>query len=220
MKYLLTQKLKNCEPFRNCLIENKRNTLAEATYSKLWGTGMSPYMSENTAPNYWPGKNMLGAMLTELANELPDVMDATFEVQETSSNSQSIIDNRIDEVTQSEPEEKNLEEKEKSIEEAFEKPLHEDAIKSTMPGKKNKDKDKKQGKFTRPTTTVSTPLKPLRRSKSRGVLGSADLTSSPAPAMDIREALREQGNKRKEPASSPGDADDQDCKQVKRTLDI
>ena len=33
---------------------------------------MSPFLSENTAPDYWPGKNLLGAMLTELTCELTD----------------------------------------------------------------------------------------------------------------------------------------------------
>ena len=72
MKYLIRQKFEQCEEFRAWLSENKGKTLAEATGSRLWVTGMSPFLSQNTAPDYWPGKNLLGAILTELANELPD----------------------------------------------------------------------------------------------------------------------------------------------------
>ena len=25
----------------------------------LWGTGMSPFLSQSTGPVYWPGKNLL-----------------------------------------------------------------------------------------------------------------------------------------------------------------
>ena len=41
---------------------------------------MSPFLSQNTTPDYWPGKNLLGAILTELTNELPnEPMDANRE---------------------------------------------------------------------------------------------------------------------------------------------
>ena len=36
----------------------------------IWGTGLSPYVTTHTAPNYWPGKNWLGGMLTELTQKL------------------------------------------------------------------------------------------------------------------------------------------------------
>ena len=44
--------------------------LAEATPSKLWATGMSPFVTEHTAPKFWPGKNLLGSMLTAMAQHL------------------------------------------------------------------------------------------------------------------------------------------------------
>ena len=72
MKYLIHQKFEQCEQFRAWLLESKGKILAEATGSRLWGTGMSPFLSQNTAPDYWPGKNLLGAMLTELTQELTD----------------------------------------------------------------------------------------------------------------------------------------------------
>ena len=70
MSYLLEAKAKQCDVFKNCLLENKDKVLAEATKSIIWGTGLSPYVTIHTAPNYWPGKNWLGGMLTELTQKL------------------------------------------------------------------------------------------------------------------------------------------------------
>ena len=72
MKHLIHQKFEQCEQFRAWLLESKGKILAEATGSRLWGTGMSPFLSQNTAPDYWPGKNLLDATLTELTQELTD----------------------------------------------------------------------------------------------------------------------------------------------------
>ena len=66
MKELLSAKAKQCQEFLNCLMENKDNLLAEATPSKFWGTGMSLFVTKNCSPRYWLGKNMLGALLSEL----------------------------------------------------------------------------------------------------------------------------------------------------------
>jgi len=70
MRELLQEKSKQCEAFRNCLIENEGKVLAEATGNKLWATGLSPYITSKTAPDYWPGKNLLGALLMELTQEI------------------------------------------------------------------------------------------------------------------------------------------------------
>ena len=70
MKVLLDAKAEQCSEFRQCLLVNADKVFAEATPSKFWGTGMSPLDSELTSPGFWPGKNMLGALLTELASYL------------------------------------------------------------------------------------------------------------------------------------------------------
>ena len=70
MHYLLEVKAQQCVRFRQCLEENKDCILAEATPSKLWATGMSPFVTEHTAPKFWPGKNLLGSMLTAMAQHL------------------------------------------------------------------------------------------------------------------------------------------------------
>ena len=75
MKDLITIKAQQCEQFHNCLLENKDKTLAEATSSKLWATGASPFITEHSSPDYWPGRNMLGALLMEDTQELLGKVD-------------------------------------------------------------------------------------------------------------------------------------------------
>ena len=70
MQYLLEEKAQQCACFRQRLVENKDYILAEATPSKLWATGLSPFVTEHTASTFWPGKNLLGSMLTAMAQQL------------------------------------------------------------------------------------------------------------------------------------------------------
>ena len=70
MEKLLQAKLKQCPAFKQCLIESTGMVIAEATNSKIWATGMTPYVTERTSKEYWPGRNLLGAMLTEMSQEL------------------------------------------------------------------------------------------------------------------------------------------------------
>ena len=58
-------------------MENKDYILAEATPSKLWATGMSPFVAEHTAPKFCHGKKLLRSMLTAMAQQLtsPSAMD-------------------------------------------------------------------------------------------------------------------------------------------------
>ena len=72
MEKLLQAKLKQCPTFKQCLIESTGMIIAEATNSKIWATGMTPYVTERTSKEYWPGRNLLGAMLTEMSQELAE----------------------------------------------------------------------------------------------------------------------------------------------------
>ena len=67
---ILQAKLQQCPEFRQCLIESTGMVIAEATQSKIWATGMTPYVTERTSQTYWPGRNLLGAMLMEMSQEL------------------------------------------------------------------------------------------------------------------------------------------------------
>jgi ribA/ribD-fused uncharacterized protein len=79
MKELLAEKVKQCQRFKNCLVENCSKTLAEASGAmgnNFWTTGLSPYASQNTDPSFWPGKNMMGALLMELTQKIMQETDS------------------------------------------------------------------------------------------------------------------------------------------------
>ncbi len=69
MEELLEVKLEHCEQFRQSLLDNRDSVLAEASRDKFWGTGLSRYVTEHTAQEFWPGKNFLGAMLMDLTSQ-------------------------------------------------------------------------------------------------------------------------------------------------------
>ena len=48
MKEILEVKADQCEQFRQCLLENCDTVLAEATPSKIWASGLSPWATEHT----------------------------------------------------------------------------------------------------------------------------------------------------------------------------
>ena len=70
IKEILEVKADQCEQFRQCLLENCDTVLAEDTPSKIWASGLSPWATEHTDHSYWPGKNMIGAMLMEISAKL------------------------------------------------------------------------------------------------------------------------------------------------------
>ena len=84
MKELLAAKAEQCEEFCNCLVENHGKILAEATPSKIWGTGLSVFATQHCSPDYWPGKNLLGAMLMDLTDILVQREGQSEEVEEQS----------------------------------------------------------------------------------------------------------------------------------------
>ena len=72
MERLLKAKAEQCEVFRIALLKHEQKTLAEATHSKLWGSGLSEYATTNTDPAFWPGRNMLGILLSQLALQIKE----------------------------------------------------------------------------------------------------------------------------------------------------
>ena len=77
MDELLNAKLEQCPAFSQCLYENRDAIIAEATPSKIWGTGLSPHATVNTAPKYWTGQNILGSLLTDLAKQVSEKAPAS-----------------------------------------------------------------------------------------------------------------------------------------------
>ena len=76
IKQLLEEKFLQCYEFRQCILDNRGCIFAEATTSdKRWGTGLNPAVTAVAKPEYWPGKNLLGALITEMGNDPNDLLD-------------------------------------------------------------------------------------------------------------------------------------------------
>ena len=75
MKELACEKCNQCPAFINCIYENKNSIFAEATPSKIWASGMSEYVTQNTTPANWIGQNLLGCIMNDIAK----IVDKIFE---------------------------------------------------------------------------------------------------------------------------------------------
>ena len=84
MIQLLHAKQEQCPEFAQCLFENRNTIIAEATNSKYWGTGFSPYVTINTDPKFWPGQNILGSLLNSMADQLVEELTKAREENEKS----------------------------------------------------------------------------------------------------------------------------------------
>ena len=220
MEYLLQQKFQQCTRFKNCLNENKGKIFAEATASRIWGTGLSPFITTNTAPSFWPGKNMLGAMLQELANKMPDQPDQS---GTDHKNAQEVI--LDDEAMQQDEhdEDETLTQVRLLDVDALPsaKALNIQASQVTAPESvtplshhgptdKVNDSRSRPRRVASPRTQKGRNVTPARRAKSAG----ASKDATPVQT-DIRNCLVVEG-KRKGFASSPGEQDNESCQVVKK----
>lgn len=71
---ILYEKGKQCEPFLQVLNDNREKVFAEATNSPRYGTGLNIRATQLTKPEYWPGMNKLGAMITDMASDLDNII--------------------------------------------------------------------------------------------------------------------------------------------------
>ncbi len=69
MKQACQNKFNNCEHARAALLSSK-SELAEATKDLKWGTGLDKQRTIECMPEYWPGNNMMGAILKEIRSDL------------------------------------------------------------------------------------------------------------------------------------------------------
>ncbi len=58
-------KLVGCPHVREILVESF-GRLVEATSDTFWGSGLSVELTRSTLPDYWPGKNRMGEILSKL----------------------------------------------------------------------------------------------------------------------------------------------------------
>ena len=206
MQTLLDVKAEQCEQFRICLMENQGKLLAEATPSKFWATGLSPYVTEHTSPQYWPGQNMLGAFLMELSRKLFSITDPQVIPLVVSQPSAEVIEEEntptaeaIEATLASEKSEGG----EIELEMATEKKT-EDKLEQTMEAASS-HKSRPQSRTppgSRPPRSFSTPHRRIRSSSQHGVSPHGKKNAlkelSTPKSMDIRQIF-----KRKTLASSP-----------------
>ena len=69
MTALIRHKTRQVPAFKAALMDTNQ-VIAEATYDKVWGTGLSPEHTKCTKPEYWPGGNLLGAIMQEIRQEI------------------------------------------------------------------------------------------------------------------------------------------------------
>ncbi len=67
MRELQYTKCYQCPEFLQCIYEKKDCYFAEANPSKIWASGLSEYVTKNTSPKFWPGKNKLGEIMNEIS---------------------------------------------------------------------------------------------------------------------------------------------------------
>ena len=85
---ILHEKARTCAPFRRCLIENKEKILAECTSNRKWASGLPKHITEITKPNFFPGRNLLGALLMEI--EMSDLQEYEREAMANAQNTDTV----------------------------------------------------------------------------------------------------------------------------------
>ena len=68
MKELQYVKCYQCPEYMQCLYENRDCYFSEANANKLLASGMSEYVTKHTSPKFWPGKNLLGNIMSEISS--------------------------------------------------------------------------------------------------------------------------------------------------------
>lgn len=65
------EKFSQNQDLKNSLLSTHPKILVEASpYDSIWGIGLNEAIAKKTNPNDWPGKNLLGILLTNLRDEL------------------------------------------------------------------------------------------------------------------------------------------------------
>ena len=71
------------------LEETSRKLIAQTTQDCIWGTSLNKQLTVLTNPSFWPGKNMLGAMLIELRESMArQLAEASTDGDSVSENTQ------------------------------------------------------------------------------------------------------------------------------------
>ena len=63
MECVLIEKAEQIPEFKDALIETGTTTIVHPVSSKLWGTGLSFFLTKVTKKEAWPGQNLFGTIL-------------------------------------------------------------------------------------------------------------------------------------------------------------
>ena len=69
MLEIVREKASQVEEFKTSLLETNAN-YAEGTLDRFWGCGLLPEQVQSTKPEYWPGENVMGQIVQNVADEL------------------------------------------------------------------------------------------------------------------------------------------------------
>ncbi len=217
MKELLQEKAKSCELFKQCILMNQDKILAESTFNKRWGTGLTKRLTELTKPQYWPGNNMLGVMLMELTThsvscnsmEINDPPETTQKPDEdTESEAESDLDQDASpEVTAEETTIVEQAEKQDSINEQAEKQGSINAT-SIISDTQNKDKEKKKPrrkkmKYSATTKNGVQNVFAGKKTNNNATEKERRIQNTPTIQQTIRDYLDPTTGKRKCPDTTP-----------------
>lgn len=71
MTEIIENKCVQVQRFREKLRSVKKDTIfAESTYNDTWGTGLNKEATENTKIEAWPGKNLLGQIISKISKKI------------------------------------------------------------------------------------------------------------------------------------------------------
>ena len=71
MTEIIEAKVKQNKEFKELLMKKGQDvTFAETTYDDFWGTGLDKVGTMNTNRKYWPGKNALGRIISDIASAI------------------------------------------------------------------------------------------------------------------------------------------------------
>ena len=183
-------------------------------------------------PGYWPGKNLLGAILTELANELPDEpMDENRESSSENEHDNEHVKNKDEDDDNDEYEDDNDEYEDAQQEDIV---TQAEELSPEMPAASQTMHNSVMSLTTEadcvPRKTVLcssqrravTPLKGARNlrktsSTNRKLHNKPSTLVTPAQNVDIRTALKQAGaGAKRKPSGSPGDKDMNSTHLIKR----
>ncbi len=69
MEEILRAAFEQSGEFRAALAETGRNIIAHSVMDTFWGTGLNPEMTMSIDPDFWPGQNKFGILLSKIQAE-------------------------------------------------------------------------------------------------------------------------------------------------------